>query len=171
MVHGISKDLARFATAARAMIEGDLADGAAGRSSSTLFLASDGRHPFMDEAAIRASGTAGLDIVILQFGTGSKASGPRCWTVGAVIDGVQVVERDCALWIGAEGRALLVPRGVDADGWLEMTDQGLVRRSGRPAASLAAGMIRATNRLVRLSKTARTDGCIGLAVVDKAAVA
>lgn len=76
MVYGNAKSLAGFATAARTMVEGNLADGAAGRFSKTIFVASDGRHPFLDDDAIRAAGSAELAIVVLQFGTGSKARGP-----------------------------------------------------------------------------------------------
>jgi hypothetical protein len=166
MVYGNAKSLAGFATAAREMVEGDLAHGAAGRFSKTIFIASDGRQPFIEDAAIRAAGTAGLAIVVVQFGTGSKARGPRAYTVAGMIDGTQVVERDCALWIGDEGRAVLVPRGKDADGWFEMTDRGFERRPGQRAQSLAAGMIKAANSLVTLAKTSRTDGCIGVSVVE-----
>lgn len=171
MVYDNAKSLAGFATAAREMVEGNLANGAAGRFSKTIFVASDGRHPFLDDAAIRAAGSAELAIVVLQFGTGSKARGPRAYTAAIMIEGTQVVERDCALWIDDAGRAVLVPRGKSADGWFEMTDRGFERRSGQRAPSLAAGMIKAANRLVTLAKTSRTDGCIGVAVIDGATAA
>ncbi len=171
MVYGNAKSLAKFATAARELIEGDLADDVVGRFSKTVFIASDGRQPFLDEAAIDAAGTADLAIVVLQFGTGSKTHGPRAYTVAVMINGTQVIERDCALWIGDVGRAVLVPRGRRADGWFEMTDSGFEHRSGRRAPSLAAGMIKAANRLVTLAKTSRTDGCISVNVIDGATAA
>lgn len=171
MVYGNKKSLAGFATAARQMVEGDLADGAVGRFSKTIFIASDGRHSFLDDAAIRAAATAELAIVVLQFGTGSKTRGPRAYTVAVMTGDTQVIERDCALWIGDAGRAVLVPRGRAADGWFEMTDRGLEHRSGQRSPSLAAGMIKAANRLVTLAKTSRTDGCIGISVITGATAA
>jgi len=170
MVHS-SGIFAGSAAAARGMVEGDMANGAVGRFSKTIFIASDGRHPFLEEAALKGAAGAELGLVILQYGTGSKAKGPRCYTVAVLDDGVQVVEHDCALWIGDHGRAVLVPRGKGVDGWFEMTYRGLVRRAGRPAPSLAGGMIKAANRLVMLSKSCRTDGCLGVAVIDAAVIA
>ena len=171
MVYGNTKSLAGFATAARQMVEGGLFDSATGQFSETIFMTSDGRHPFIDDAAIRAAGTAELAVVVVQFGTGSKARGPRAYTLAVMIEGTQVVERDCALWIGDEGRAVLVPRGKGADGWFEMTDRGFERRLGQRATSLAAGMIKAANQLVTLAKTCRTDGCISVSVIDSATAA
>lgn len=171
MVYGNAKSLAEFATAARELIEGDLVDGTVGRFSKTIFIASDGRQPYLEEAAIDAACTAELAIVVLQFATGSKMRGPRAYTVALMIGDTQVVERDCALWIGDTGRAVLVPRGKGTDGWFEMSEHGFERRSGQRTASLAAGMIKAANRLVALAKTSRTDGCIDVSVIDGATAA
>lgn len=165
MVHAKTDALDRFASAARAMVEGGLADAAAGRFSKTVFLASDGRHPFLVDAALNTARDDGLGAVVLEFGFGSRARGPRSCTVAAMIDGEQAIVRDCALWIGSQGNAILIPRAAAQVEYFAMTECGLVRRAGHPGPSLAAGTIRAANRLVRLARATAPGPGFGLGVV------
>lgn len=166
MVHAATNTLGRFASAARSMVEGNLADEATGCFSKTVFLASDGRHPFLIDATLNAARDYDLGAVVLEFGFGSHARGPRSWTVAAMIDGEQVIVRDCALWIGGQGKAVLIPRAAKQTEHFVMTECGLVRCAGNPAPSLAAGTIRAANRLVRLARTIAKGPSFGIGVID-----
>lgn len=102
-------------------------------------LAFIARQPFLNEAAIGTACSAELAIKVLQFGTGSKMRRPCAYTVSVMIGGTQVFKRDCAIWIGGAGRAVMVPRDRDVEGWFELPERGFARRSRQRTSSLAAG--------------------------------
>jgi hypothetical protein len=161
MVHTTSDVLVRFPAAARAMMEGDLVDTAAGRFSTTMFVGGIGRNTPAVGIALDAAAEHGFGVIALEFEPGDQ-NGPRSWTAAVLVDGEQIVLNDCVAWLGRGDRALLVPR--DGDRYVMVTEQGLTLRQGRPAASLTGGIIRARKQLTSLARTQRAAP--GIAIVE-----
>lgn len=155
--------LRRFANAARLLLEDDWVDADAGRFSTTVYMSVSGSDSLEERAAVAVASEQGLSLVVMQFGTGSAAKGPRCCTVvGRAADGSAVVAQDCAFFLGDNrGEFVAVTRGPDADGHFVGVQGRLEHRPGRPA-SLTAGIIRAGRLLVEAARRVPTDvddGC------------
>lgn len=158
MVDGF-QHMKKFSEAARRIMDRDFVDPAAGRYSQTLFVSTTRRSSDVEACALAAALEQGWSMVSLEFGTGSKAKGPRSFSV-ALADGSGGAHttHDCALATDADGRYVLVPQGaVPATFHFAIGPNRLERRHGRPA-NLAASAIRARRDLVVAARRTSADG-------------
>lgn len=110
------------------------------------------------EAMAFAARGVGADIAYLDFGRGSPAKGVGRVRVGISAAYATIWSDDCALWSGEHGGPLLiVPRGPGAAGHFAFDGTRLEFRDGRPAKSLAAGMLRADRRMREAAQASRAE--------------
>ncbi|HEX4694464.1 hypothetical protein [Sphingomonas sp.] len=154
--------LRQFASAARRLVQDDWVDAEAGRYSQTVYMCVKASDSLEEQAAVAVASEQGLSLLVLQFGTGSAAKGPRCCTVvGRAADGSAVVARDCALFLGDWNDPMtIVTRGPDADGHFVSVEGQLEHRPGR-AASLTGGIIRAGRLLADTARNFPADDEVG----------